>query len=57
MRFLYAFSPARSDPPLGSVPDFTLTHPVLRGVRERWIKGGGSQRLIGILRYAHAHGC
>ena len=46
-----------SDPPLGSVPDFTLTHPVLRGVRERWIKGGGSQRLIGILRYAHTHGC
>ena len=39
-----------SDPPLGSVPDFTFSHPVLRGMNERWRRGGGSTRLMAILK-------
>ena len=38
------------DPPLGSVPDFTFRHPVFTGAAERWAKGGGSQRLLAMLK-------
>ena len=38
------------DPPLGSVPDFTAGIPILTGASERWSKGGGSIRLINILK-------
>ena len=38
------------DPPLGSVPDFTAAIPILQGAKERWTKGGGIIRLIGILK-------
>jgi hypothetical protein len=36
------------DPPLG--PADGLSHPVLRGATERWTKGGGSQRLLQLLK-------
>lgn len=38
------------NPPLGSVPDFTFSHPVLRGATDRWQKGGGGQRLVEMLK-------
>jgi hypothetical protein len=38
------------NPPLGSVPEFTFSHPVLSGATERWRKGGGSGRLLGMLK-------
>ena len=41
---------ARSDPPLGRVPNFTFLHPVLSGSRERWVKNGGGTQLIKILK-------
>ena len=50
LRAQHAFSRVRSDPPLGSVPDFTASIPMLRGVGERWKKGGGSAALISILK-------
>ena len=38
------------DPPLGSVPDFTASIPILQGAAERWRKHGGSIRLLNILK-------
>lgn len=38
------------DPPLGKMPPFTFTHPVLHGASERWRKGGGTNGLLAILR-------
>ena len=38
------------NPPLGSVPEFTFGHPVLSGAAERWRKGGGSGKLISMLK-------
>ena len=43
---------ARSDPPLGFVPDFTFLSPVMSGSSARWKRGGGSEGLLRILRYA-----
>lgn len=42
---------ARSDPPLGFVPDFTFRSPVMSGSSARWKKGGGSEGLLRIMRY------
>jgi len=38
------------DPPLGKMPPFTFTHPVLHGASQRWRKGGGTAGLLAILR-------
>merc|ERR1712032_347355 len=38
------------DPPLGKMPPFTFMHPVLHGASERWKSGGGSKRLMEILK-------
>mmetsp|Transcript_21380 Transcript_21380/g.53325 ORF Transcript_21380/g.53325 Transcript_21380/m.53325 type:complete len:144 (+) Transcript_21380:51-482(+) len=39
------------DPPLGKVPNFTFSHPVLVGSVDRWRKNGGSTRLLQILKH------
>lgn len=41
---------ARSDPPLGFMPDFTFRSPVMSGAAARWKKGGGSEGLLRIMR-------
>ena len=38
------------DPPLGKMPPFTFTHPVLHGATQRWRRGGGTAGLLAILR-------
>ena len=40
------------DPPLGFVPDFTFKHPIFSGAAERWNRGGGSKRLLAMMRCA-----
>ena len=38
------------NPPLGSVPEFTASIPILQNASARWATGGGSIRLLGMLR-------
>ena len=38
------------DPPLGKVPAFTFSHPVLAKASATWKENGGYKRLLEILR-------